>query len=403
LRVQAIAVGGRLCLKLREAQGSGRIMPKVVRVPITNIHADGDYTGRIFVGARNKPMNVLLDTGSSMLAISGHKYHPDTGKGDEPTRFAQTESYDDNTGWTGAVIHTSVAIGDVEQVTVADANVGVAYHETGDAFSGADGILGLAYAALDDALALKEETWPKRYTQDQISRGKDTHIEPYLTQLYRKHVILDKVSFYTRRSAVHHGAGAANDPLNQGWMIVGGGEESTDLYSGKFQTAKVKSQEWYNTNLKAVIVGGTEPIHVPKRSAFGCSGNSIVDSGTASLDLGPQLLRTLLDRFDAGKRALLEPSIREGRAFSMSDLDLATWPDITFVLEGETEDITLKVHPGDYWQVNSPRAGAASAAITKGTEGNNLLGLPLMNGYFTIFDGEADHGKGAIRFARIKR
>ena len=378
-------------------------MPDVVRIPITNIYADGDYTGRIFVGAQNRPMNVLLDTGSSMLALSGHKYHPDTAKGDAPTKIAQTESYEDDSGWTGAVIHTSVAIGEVRQVTVPDANVGIAYSETKDMFGRTDGILGLAYAALDDAHVLKEETWPKRYSRDQITRGKKTKIEPYLIQLAKKNIISDTMSFYTRRSAVHHGHGADNDPLNHGWMVVGGGEESTDLYSGKFQTAKVMSQEWYNTDLKAIIVGGTEPIHVPRRGAFGSSSNSIVDSGTASLDFGPHLLKTILDRFDGDKRAQLEASIREDRLVSMSDLDLTAWPDISFVLQGETDDITLKVSPGDYWQVNAPKAGAATAAITEGTDGSTLLGLPLMNGYFTIFDGEADHGKGAIRFASIKR
>src|SRR5882672_5980979 len=76
LRVQAIAIDGRLCLKLREAQDSGRIMPDVVRIPITNIYAGGPYTGRIFVGAKNKPMNVFLDTGSSTLVLSRHSYCP---------------------------------------------------------------------------------------------------------------------------------------------------------------------------------------------------------------------------------------------------------------------------------------------------------------------------------------
>jgi hypothetical protein len=39
------------------------------------------------------------------------------------------------------------------------------------------------------------------------------------------------------------------------------------------------------------------------------------------------------------------------------------------------------------------------AAITQGQAGLAILGLPLMNGYFTIFDGEADGGRGVIRFA----
>jgi hypothetical protein len=37
-----------------------------------------------------------------------------------------------------------------------------------------------------------------------------------------------------------------------------------------------------------------------------------------------------------------------------------------------------------------------------GQPGLAILGLPLMNGYFTIFDGEADGGKGVVKFAKGK-
>ena len=78
---------------------------------------------------------------------------------------------------------------------------------------------------------------------------------------------------------------------------------------------------------------------------------------------------------------------------------MASWPTLTFVLQGDSGDVSLTVAPGDYWQVNSPAVGQAMAAITPGQDGLAILGLPLMNGYFTIFDGEADGGRGAIRFA----
>ena len=41
----------------------------------------------------------------------------------------------------------------------------------------------------------------------------------------------------------------------------------------------------------------------------------------------------------------------------------------------------------------------AAAAITVGEPGLCILGLPLMNPYFTVYDGEADNGKGVIKFA----
>jgi hypothetical protein len=87
----------------------------------------------------------------------------------------------------------------------------------------------------------------------------------------------------------------------------------------------------------------------------------------------------------------------------MSKLKLASWPALTFILQGDGGDVLLRVSPNEYWQVNSPRVGSATAAISKGEEGFTILGLPIMNGYFTIFDGEADSGRGVIKFATIKR
>jgi hypothetical protein len=86
-----------------------------------------------------------------------------------------------------------------------------------------------------------------------------------------------------------------------------------------------------------------------------------------------------------------------------SQLDLKTWPDVTFVLQGDAGDVRLRVAAGDYWQVNAGKVGAAVAAFTPGQAGLAILGLPLMNGYFTIFDGEADGGRGVIKFATSKR
>jgi hypothetical protein len=379
-------------------------MPDVVRIPITNVFADGGYTGRIFVGPQKLPMNVLLDTGSSALALSGHKYHPKIAHGDVATKYAQSEGYDDGSSWTGAVINTSVSIGeDVHKATVPNANVGIAYNETANMFGKTDGILGLAYAELNDAYVMPENTWPKKYTRNQITHYKTTTIQPYMAQLTGTGVVSDITSFYTLRSAVHKGAGGAADPLNQGWMVVGGGKDCTDLYTGKFQTAKILTDQWYNTYLKAIKVGDSNPIHVPKLGSLGNPSNSIVDSGTPSLDIGPHLLATILERFPGKQRKLLHESITTDNLISASDLDLSDWPDLTFILQGEAVDVTLKVSPSDYWQINSPRAGAAAAAITRGEEGFTILGLPLMNGYFTIFDGEADKGRGVIRFASSKR
>jgi len=56
-------------------------------------------------------------------------------------------------------------------VTIADTNVSVAYEETPDMFGSADGILGLAYAPLDDAFLMPPDTWVHKYTGMEVSHG----------------------------------------------------------------------------------------------------------------------------------------------------------------------------------------------------------------------------------------
>jgi hypothetical protein len=181
------------------------------------------------------------------------------------------------------------------------------------------------------------------------------------------------------------------------------GEEATDLYTGAFQTVTVLTDAWYNTNLKAVIVGNASPMVVPAHGPKGMPSNSIVDSGTNRLNLGSHLLKAIVAKFAPGQQALLNASVFGESYVSASQLDFGAWPDITFVLQGDAGDVRLRVAASDYWQINAGKVGAAAAAITPGQAGLAILGLPLMNGYLPIFDGEADGGRGIIKFATSKR
>lgn len=377
-------------------------MATIARIPISNFYAGGDYTGVIRVGPNQKAMNVLLDTGSSALALDAKKYQPDFAAGDKSSDLAQTDSYGDGSTWTGAVITTDLSIGDPgAPVDLKGGNAAIAYTSSADMFGQTDGILGLAYAPLDDAFTMPGDTWANKYTDVEVRTGKGGTIQPYLTQLFAQGVVADKISFLTNRSFVHMGSGGLNDPLNSGWMIVGGGEESTDLYTGTFQTVKVLADAWYCTNLKSITVGTSSPIAARIEGPKGMPSNSIVDSGTNSLNLSPQLLKAVLSKFSEPQQKLLKTSIA-GKLIAASELNLAEWPTLTFVLQGDTGDVSLQVIPSDYWQVNTGNAGSAAVAITEGDPGLAILGLPLMNGYFTIFDGEADNGRGVIKFARKK-
>ena len=375
----------------------------IARVPITNVYMGGDYTAAIQVGPHKRVMNVILDTGSSALALDGHKYKPDLKHGDRSTNLAQTDSYGDGSSWTGSVFKLAISIGEGgSEVTLPDANAAIAYQQSASMFRSADGILGLAYAPLDDAFQMPQDTWAHKYSSTQVRGGTRTNLVPFLTQLAGEHVTFDIISFVTRRSFVHEGGGDAADPLNQGWMIVGGGEEATDLYSGDFQSVKVVSDDWWCTVLKSVTVGDGEPIAARLQGPQGMPSNSIIDSGTNSLNISPQMLDAIIARFSPAQQALLSRSIHDEQLVAVADLDLASWPDLTFVLEGaDGTDVSLVVRPSDYWQVDTERVGAALAAITVGQPGLAILGLPIMNGYFTIFDGEAAGGKGVIKFATV--
>jgi hypothetical protein len=372
-------------------------MPGIARIPITNWLNEGDYTGLIYVGPERKPMNVLLDTGSSALALDGTKYKP--AGTDKPTRLGQVDAYGDGSHWAGAVIQTTVTAGEgASALVLSGANVAVAYDESKDMFQGCDGILGLAYAALDDAFEMPQNTWPERYTADQLQGGTSTTIKPYLTQLADAGTVSDKFAFVTKRSFPSLGGSGASDPINQGVMVLGGGEEEKDLYTGTFQVAKVLTDEWYNTNLKAVRVGD-KTIRVSARGPKGMPSNSIVDSGTNSLNLGPRLLHSISSKLSPDQANLLNKLIQSGDFVKNSAVDLTQWPPLTFILQGENADVALVVKPSDYWQLDAFKKGYAALAITPGQDGFAILGLPLMNGYYTIFDGEADQGRGVIKFA----
>lgn len=384
-------------------------MANAIRIPITNTLMDGDYTGTIYVGGQKKPANVILDTGSSTLAVDGHVYNPSKDANAKITDLAQEVSYGDGSSWVGAVVLTDIGMGAAPAgVTIPKVNTAVAFHETKTMFRNADGILGLAYARLNDALKLSGPTWPPSHSFNEVQDGQVMYLDPYFTQLEQAGVVANKFAFYTLRSMVSHATRKPEqDRLNHGYLILGGGEDSTDLYTGAFQSVRVVRDDFYSTNLKAIIVGDTEAIEIPapaKRS--GSASNSIVDSGTNGLLMGRDLFNRITGRLAKGEDRSLLHALQSGYV-SMAELQLGDWPDLTFVLEGDSgQDVRLAVTPETYWQVNAPEAGLAISGFfvdETGNDGPIILGLPLMNNYFTIFDRSVDKGLGAVKFAAVKQ
>lgn len=370
-----------------------------IRIPINNVLLGSDYTGRLFIGAQMKEVNLLLDTGSSTLAVENRSYDPLHDPKAQVTNMVQAVAYGDGSNWIGSVVRTDVQVSagghsaDLPGVAVA-----VAYHESANMFGKAQGILGLAYESLDDAYLLKRPTVPPTYTPNEVRTGRIRHVEPYFMQLERAGLVANKYAFYTRRSVIHASPNPAADPLNNGFLILGGGEEATDLYAGAFQDVIVLSDDWYSVNLKAVIVGNGAPIEVaPPSFNDKVPTNAIVDSGTNGLDLDPDLFDAIAASLSTGQRHLLM-----ARRVATSSVKLAEWPDLTFVLQGVTGDVRLVVKPENYWQLDGGDAGLAVRSLWRGTSVQSILGLPLMNGYLTVFDDGANHGKGVVRFAPIR-
>ena len=138
------------------------------------------------------------------LALDGTKYTPDFADGDQSTNLAQTDSYGDGSTWTGAVIKSLLTVGAGNpSVALKGGNVAIAYDASSDMFGKTDGILGLAYAPLDDAFQMPQDTSKNKYTSDQVRTGTQSDLVPYLTQLAGEGVVSDRISFYTRRSFVH--------------------------------------------------------------------------------------------------------------------------------------------------------------------------------------------------------
>src|ERR1700735_1918408 len=128
------------------------LTPQTLRIPITNTGDDSDYSCQLLVGSRRVPANVILDTGSSTLAVDPSLYNAALDSNAKPTDLAQWVPYDTG-GWFGPVVHTSVVLGNASHnITLHHAPIAVTDFQTSDNFDGTvDGIMGLAYYALNDA------------------------------------------------------------------------------------------------------------------------------------------------------------------------------------------------------------------------------------------------------------
>lgn len=409
---------------------------KILRLDITNVLSGNDYSAQLAIGAKGAVANVILDTGSSTLAVEPSVY---TGAGDndlKPTSLIQLVTYGTG-GWAGPVVNTTLALGvGTGQVVLPNCPIAITSVQEKGNFQKVTGIMGLAYNGLNNAFDFqtyltgqgKASTYPWPFgkawksflsgfkTLLQQARATEVNVKPYFDQVEEGGVVANKFAFYTLRSWVSLRRGTSTtdvtaDPLNKGYFILGGGEEQGDLYTGAFTAVKVLHDLYYNTNLKSVRVDGGAPQPAaalqPQYQATAIS-NSIVDSGTSDLSLAQDVFQAILQGLEQRNPAFgqaIDAAAKTRAGISAASLDLAQWPNIYFTLEGENgQDVELACTPETYWQTDFPAAGQAVFQISGPLDPANqsILGLPLMNNYYTVFDRTQDVN-GVIRFAQIKQ
>ncbi len=397
-----------------------------VRIPITNVYGGGDYTAQIAIGSNKTIANVIMDTGSSTLAVKTSSYDPKTDKSLQATALAQDVIYGTG-GWSGPVVKTALSMGTGNQGVSLDTYIALTDEQVPHNFGAADGILGLAYNKLNDSYNLASYLsaqkikpavtypWPFSVGSSSaavqrlgtlLSRMPKEDLPPYFTALEEAGIEKNKFAFYTLRSVPSaRSADLASDPLNNGFFILGGGEEETDLFTGESVSVDVVDDAYYNTELLAVQVAGARKVkakRLPSQYGKTMHSNSIVDSGTNNLALAPDVFNAVmvsLQELNSTFVRQIEAASQKGIATSQLRLD--EWPDITFTLRGEQGgQVALTCTPSTYWQADFPRAGQASFWIFNSQMPQSILGLPLMNNYYTVFDRTQDP-YGAIRFSPI--
>jgi len=400
----------------------------VIRIPINNVKGGGDYTGEIRVGSQGAVANVILDTGSSTLAVIPRVYKIAEDQNVTLTSFAQLVTYGTG-GWSGPVLQTTLSMGSGSNQASVDTYIAIADEQLPHNLGPADGILGLAFNSLNAAYDLTAYltshnvnppvTYPWLFpvrtsaaalqqVEQFLARLTEIDLTPYFTALETANVTRNIFAFYTLRSTPNMASGnPATDPLNNGIFVLGGGLDQTDLYTGQPLNVAVLDNLYYNTNLKAVQVGNAAPVGVnplPASQAKSLGSNSIVDSGTNSLVLAQDVYDAVisgLGSLSANFATLVREATSNG-AVPQSNLNLRNWPDIKFVMQGaDGSDVTLICAPATYWQTDAYQAGYAAFQINNG--GNfplSILGLPLFNNYYTVFD-RTQNPYGTINFAPI--
>jgi hypothetical protein len=385
-------------------------MAETVRIPITNVLTGGQFAMSISVGAQQQRVNVILDTGSSMLVVDGAIYDPSGDTGAVTSQILAKAEFGSG-DFHAAIVRTPVGLvtgPGAPVATLAGADLAVTYDSPPGTFDQADGIFGLAYAALNNGYRMPADTWQNKYTADQLAQGQRADIVPFAEQLAAAHLVTDKFAFAVRRSLVREVLDdPATDPLNQGIFVLGGGAECTDLYIGPLASIAVVHERYYNTNLMAIQVGDRSVAVPPIAPGGSVASNSIVDSGSPYLMLDRTVYSRVIDAFrafDPTLEQLLQTYfLGNSQSIDQTQLDLTKWPTLRLILQGnQGEQVAIDIASKNYWQFDVGQAGNAAPMLVSDNgalNGQSNLGLPLFADRFVAFDRSGPAGRGTIGFA----
>jgi hypothetical protein len=378
-------------------------------IPTSNVLMNGNYTGKIKIGSTGQEIDVVLDLGSSTIAVGLHAFDPNIDSNKTVTKHAQFASYGNGAvGWYGGLLETTVALGP-EGVEVKKCTVVATSLESQPMYGAVGGVLGLASTSFNQAYKMTGSTWPLNHSSSQIMKfGEPCAIAPCMKQLARGTGIPERFAFYSLRSwPCLSSKDPESDPMNHGWLILGGGYACSELYTGDFQNAKLVGSD-FGMNLKAVALGDQPVIEVARTPNVApgtpAGANSVVDFGTKAIQLEVGLFNNVFEAIEAIDPELMKlidkaTTLLDGSQGTVPNgsVNLSKWPVLQFIFEGEEGDVTLTVGPETYWQTDAIRPGEATFTIGA-RRGPTVFGLPLLNNYFTVFD---QQGSGSIGFAKI--
>lgn len=409
-----------------------------LKLRTTLAYAKGAYTVEIKIGSQQSPANILIDSGSSTLVVLPQAYDPAHDKGLKATSLAQSIAYGIGT-WAGPVLRTTIAFGEKRHARILpDAEIALV-ETNAQNFRDADGLIGLAYRKLNkarDVSALLVEkkveprqTWPWPFNAEEqdlsafktrLREQPQVNLTPCFTALEDEGIIADKFSMLIKRALVHVVDDKATlgqlaaDPLNQGVLVLGGGEECQSLYEGGFETAKIVHELYYNANLVAVQVGDRPRIPAPalaEKYLDSYASNAIFDTGSSFLVLEASIYDAVIAdfaSFDENFPRLITrflENFKTEHGLPNDKIKTRDWPKVHFHLESPSGDeVTFTCNPGDYWQKNAVHAGECFFLLMRQMPkwpNQSILGLPLLTGYYCVFDRRIE-GDGVLRVAKAK-